>query len=162
FFPTVTLNASVGFEGTGGQELARVAQPLLGDRAGDQPDAVRRRPPPRDLRGGPGPVRRHRRRVPADHAQRPPAGRGQPGDPAHPRTGGRATAARRRLGAAVPAELSLQIFTTRYRGGLDTYLQVITAQTTALSNERNDVDIRRRRMSATVLLIKALGGTWRV
>ena len=40
------------------------------------------------------------------------------------------------------------LFTKRYRGGLDTYLQVITAQTTALGNERNEVDIRRRRMSA--------------
>jgi outer membrane protein TolC len=37
---------------------------------------------------------------------------------------------------------------------------VITAQTTALSNERNDVDILGRRMDASVLLIKALGGGW--
>jgi outer membrane protein TolC len=43
---------------------------------------------------------------------------------------------------------------------LDTYLQVVTAQTTALSNERNDIDIMRRRMDASVLLIKALGGGW--
>ena len=33
---------------------------------------------------------------------------------------------------------------------------MITAQTTALFNERNDVDILRRRMDASVLLIKAL------
>jgi outer membrane protein TolC len=39
---------------------------------------------------------------------------------------------------------------------------VITAQTTALFNERNDVDILRRRMDASVLLIKALGGGWNV
>jgi outer membrane protein TolC len=37
---------------------------------------------------------------------------------------------------------------------------VITAQTIALSNQRNDVDILRRRMDASVLLIKALGGGW--
>jgi outer membrane protein TolC len=60
------------------------------------------------------------------------------------------------------AQQSLQIFTTRYTGGVDTYLQVITAQTIALSNERNDVDILRRRMDASVLLIKALGGGWNV
>jgi outer membrane protein TolC len=35
---------------------------------------------------------------------------------------------------------------------------VSTAQTIAVQNERNDVDILRRRMDASVLLIKALGG----
>jgi len=62
--------------------------------------------------------------------------------------------------AVADAEQSLELFTNRYTGGIDTYLQVITAQTTALSNERNDVDILRRRMDASVLLIKALGGGW--
>jgi outer membrane protein TolC len=56
----------------------------------------------------------------------------------------------------------LQIFTNRYIGGADPYLQVLTAQTIALKNERNDVDILRRRMDASVLLIKALGGGWNV
>jgi NodT family efflux transporter outer membrane factor (OMF) lipoprotein len=60
------------------------------------------------------------------------------------------------------AEESLQIFTNRYIGGRDPYLQVLTAQTIALQNERNDVDILRRRMDASVLLIKALGGGWTV
>jgi NodT family efflux transporter outer membrane factor (OMF) lipoprotein len=55
---------------------------------------------------------------------------------------------------------SLQLFTNRYKGGVDTYLQVITAQTIELANERNDIDIRRRRLEASVLLIKALGGGW--
>jgi NodT family efflux transporter outer membrane factor (OMF) lipoprotein len=52
------------------------------------------------------------------------------------------------------------IFNNRYVGGIDTYLQVVTAQQTALANERNDIDIMRRRMDASVLLIKALGGGW--
>ena len=60
------------------------------------------------------------------------------------------------------ARESLQLFTNRYKGGIDIYLQVITAQTTALSNERNQVDILRRRMDANVLLVKALGGGWNV
>lgn len=55
-----------------------------------------------------------------------------------------------------------QIFNNRYVGGLDTYLQVVTAQQTALANERNDIDIMRRQMDASVLLIKALGGGWDV
>ena len=63
------------------------------------------------------------------------------------------------------ARESLQLFTNRYKGGIDIYLQVITAQTTALSNisnERNRVDILRRRMDTNVLLVKALGGGWNV
>ena len=62
--------------------------------------------------------------------------------------------------ATKSAQESLEIFTNRYTGGADPYLQVLTAQTIALENERNDVDIRRRRMDASVLLIKALGGGW--
>jgi NodT family efflux transporter outer membrane factor (OMF) lipoprotein len=58
------------------------------------------------------------------------------------------------------AEQSLSLFNTRYEGGVDTYLQVITWQTAALQNERNDIDILRRRLEAEVLLIKALGGGW--
>ena len=62
--------------------------------------------------------------------------------------------------ATASAEESLQLFSNRYKGGVDTYLQVITAQTVALQNERNNVDILRRRMDASVLLIKAPGGGW--
>jgi NodT family efflux transporter outer membrane factor (OMF) lipoprotein len=64
--------------------------------------------------------------------------------------------------AVSSSEDSLQLFTNRYKGGVDTYLQVINAQTVALMNERNNVDILRRRMDASVLLIKALGGGWNV
>ncbi len=62
--------------------------------------------------------------------------------------------------ATASAEDSLQLFNQRYRGGVDNYLQVITAQTIALANERNEIDIDRRRMDATVLLVKAVGGGW--
>ena len=64
--------------------------------------------------------------------------------------------------ATAAAQEAQQIFNNRYVGGVDTYLQVITAQTLALNNERNDIDIMRRRMDASVLLIKALGGGWDV
>lgn len=62
--------------------------------------------------------------------------------------------------ATTAAENSLQLSTSRYKGGLVTYLEVITAQNIALQNERAEVDLERRRMDATVLLIKALGGGW--
>jgi NodT family efflux transporter outer membrane factor (OMF) lipoprotein len=58
------------------------------------------------------------------------------------------------------AKNNLRLFTDRFVGGRDNYLQVITAQTAYLDNERNQVEIRRRRMDATVLLVKALGGGW--
>jgi NodT family efflux transporter outer membrane factor (OMF) lipoprotein len=64
--------------------------------------------------------------------------------------------------ATASAQESLQIFKNRYVGGADPYLDVLTAQTIDLQNERNDVDIQRRRMDASVLLIKALGGGWTI
>ena len=64
--------------------------------------------------------------------------------------------------AVLSSQESLQLFTNRYKGGVDTYLQVITAQTIELSNERNAIDILRRRLDASVLLVKALGGGWDV
>ena len=60
------------------------------------------------------------------------------------------------------AKLSLQLSTNRYKGGVDNYLPVLTAQTVALMNERNAIDILRRRMDASLLLVKALGGGWDV
>ncbi len=62
--------------------------------------------------------------------------------------------------AVIAAERSVELFTNRYTGGLVTYLEVVTAQSAALDNERAAVDILRRRMDASVLLIKALGGGW--
>jgi outer membrane protein TolC len=58
------------------------------------------------------------------------------------------------------AKNNLRIFTDRYIGGRDSYLQVITAQTEYLDIARNQVEIRRRRMDASVLLVKTLGGGW--
>ena len=62
--------------------------------------------------------------------------------------------------AVKDAERSLEISTVQYRGGLTNYLQVITAQTSALQNQRSAVEILTRRMIASVSLIQALGGGW--
>ena len=64
--------------------------------------------------------------------------------------------------AVASAKESLQLFTNRYKGRVDTYLQVITAETTLLANELNAIDILQRRADASVLLVKALGGGWDV
>jgi NodT family efflux transporter outer membrane factor (OMF) lipoprotein len=70
------------------------------------------------------------------------------------------TEAQRQQQATASAADTLQLFTNRYVGGVDNYLQVITAQTVLLTNQRNDIDIQRRRMDASVLLVKAIGGGW--
>jgi NodT family efflux transporter outer membrane factor (OMF) lipoprotein len=64
--------------------------------------------------------------------------------------------------AVEAAERSLQQATLRYRGGLASYLEVTFAQSVALQNERTAVGLLTRRMTASVLLIKGLGGGWNV
>jgi NodT family efflux transporter outer membrane factor (OMF) lipoprotein len=68
--------------------------------------------------------------------------------------------ARAQQAAVAAAEHSLELSTNRYKGGVVSYLEVTTAQSTALADERAAVDILRRRMTASVSLIKALGGGW--
>lgn len=58
------------------------------------------------------------------------------------------------------AAQSLNISTIQYKGGVVSYLQVITTQTVALQNQRAAVDILTRRVVASVALIQALGGGW--
>jgi NodT family efflux transporter outer membrane factor (OMF) lipoprotein len=62
--------------------------------------------------------------------------------------------------AVSAAQRSLAVSTAQYKAGTASYLQVITAQTIALQDERSAVDVRTRRMSASVFLIEALGGGW--
>ncbi len=62
--------------------------------------------------------------------------------------------------ATEAAENSQQLAMNRYKGGLVTYLEVITAQSIALTNERTEVDLLQRRMDAAVQLVRALGGGW--
>jgi hypothetical protein len=63
--------------------------------------------------------------------------------------------------AVTAAERSLALAMNRYQAGITTYLEVITAQGAALANERAAVDVLTRRMTASVNLIKGLGGGWR-
>ena len=62
--------------------------------------------------------------------------------------------------AVESAERSTALSLNRYKGGLVTYFEVITAQSIALSDEVTAVNILTRRMNSSVLLIKALGGGW--
>jgi NodT family efflux transporter outer membrane factor (OMF) lipoprotein len=55
---------------------------------------------------------------------------------------------------------SLNINTYQYKGGVTTYLQVLTAQTTLLTNQRTQADIATRQFVSSIQLIRALGGGW--
>jgi NodT family efflux transporter outer membrane factor (OMF) lipoprotein len=62
--------------------------------------------------------------------------------------------------AVASARRSVDLSTTRYKRGITTYLEVLTAQSIALSDERTAADLMTRRMTASVQLVKALGGGW--
>ncbi|RAR52638.1 NodT family efflux transporter outer membrane factor (OMF) lipoprotein [Paraburkholderia unamae] len=62
--------------------------------------------------------------------------------------------------ATAAAQLSLKLTTNRYQAGAVNYLDVVTAQTIALANERNEQQIAGRRLDASVHLLQALGGGW--
>jgi NodT family efflux transporter outer membrane factor (OMF) lipoprotein len=70
------------------------------------------------------------------------------------------TEARQQQQAVTSSQNLLTLSMSRYNGGVDTYLQVITAQAITLNNQQTEINIMQRRMDASVLLIKALGGSW--
>src|SRR6185437_8702869 len=62
--------------------------------------------------------------------------------------------------AVTSAQQQMEIATKLYKRGLDPYLNVIQAQTVMLSSELTSANLVTRRMTASVLLVKALGGGW--
>ncbi len=58
------------------------------------------------------------------------------------------------------ARQSVALTTNQYKAGIVSYLNVALVQATALTNERTAVDVLNRRLAASVLLVKALGGGW--
>ena len=62
--------------------------------------------------------------------------------------------------AVKAARQSAKISLNQYKEGIVSYLDVVTAMTISLSNERTAIDITSRRMVASGLLIKGLGGGW--
>ena len=58
------------------------------------------------------------------------------------------------------AERNLEAAMTRYKAGLDPYLNVINAQTLLLSTQQNAVTFRVQRVVASIQLIRDLGGGW--
>jgi len=62
--------------------------------------------------------------------------------------------------AVSAARRSVDLSMNQYRAGIIGYLEVVTVQTILLVNERTAIDILGRRLAASVLLIKAIGGGW--
>jgi NodT family efflux transporter outer membrane factor (OMF) lipoprotein len=62
--------------------------------------------------------------------------------------------------SVVSAQRALTVSTAQYKAGTTSYLTVIQTQATALAAERTAVDLLTRRLTASVLLVQALGGGW--
>jgi outer membrane protein, multidrug efflux system len=62
--------------------------------------------------------------------------------------------------AVIASTTALQQSLDRYTAGIVTYLEVATTETTALQTQLSAINIRTRRLNASVLLVKALGGGW--
>ncbi len=69
-------------------------------------------------------------------------------------------AAKTQQAAVTDSRRALELANNRYVGGLTTYLDVITAQSTLLSNERLATQLLGEQMVTSVYLVKALGGAW--
>ena len=54
----------------------------------------------------------------------------------------------------------LRIATDRYRLGLDPYLNIISAQTSVLTSEQTEINLKMQQLTTTMQLIEALGGGW--
>jgi outer membrane protein TolC len=62
--------------------------------------------------------------------------------------------------AIASAERYYNVANSRYETGLDTYLNVLTAQNTLLADRQSAIALRINRITASVQLIQALGGGW--
>jgi NodT family efflux transporter outer membrane factor (OMF) lipoprotein len=58
------------------------------------------------------------------------------------------------------AQHSYDISNQRYKGGVTSYLEVLTAEATLLENQRTAIDLQTRQFASSVGLVRALGGGW--
>jgi NodT family efflux transporter outer membrane factor (OMF) lipoprotein len=62
--------------------------------------------------------------------------------------------------ALASARKALEVVSNQYQAGTVSYLNVVAAQSTALSSEQNLLNVRNRRLAATNTLLKNLAGRW--
>jgi len=58
------------------------------------------------------------------------------------------------------AQHSFDLSGQRYKGGVTSYLEVLTAEATLLQNQRTAIDLETRQFVASVGLVRSLGGGW--
>ena len=155
FYPTVTLSASSGFESSSLAKWFTAASHFWSVGPGISQtvfDGGLRRAQTDAARAAYDATRRD---VSPDRAGRVPGRRGQPGRAPHPGGGGAVQDE-----AVKAARKSVDLTTNQYKAGTVNYLNVITVQTIALTDEITAIQILGRRMAAAVLLVQALGGGW--
>jgi NodT family efflux transporter outer membrane factor (OMF) lipoprotein len=64
--------------------------------------------------------------------------------------------------AVAAAQNSFDISNARYKGGVTSYLEVLTAEAALLQNQSTAISIETRRFAASVGLVRSLGGGWDV
>jgi NodT family efflux transporter outer membrane factor (OMF) lipoprotein len=64
--------------------------------------------------------------------------------------------------AVASAQHSLDVSNQRYKGGVTSYLEVLTAEATLIQNQRTAVDLQTRQFVSSVGLVRSLGGGWDV
>jgi NodT family efflux transporter outer membrane factor (OMF) lipoprotein len=62
--------------------------------------------------------------------------------------------------AVASAQRSYDLSKARYKGGVTSYLEVLTAESALLQNQRTSLDLQTRQFVASVGLVRALGGGW--
>jgi outer membrane protein TolC len=62
--------------------------------------------------------------------------------------------------AVESAQHSFDLSNQRYKGGVTSYLEVLTAESTLLQNQRTALDLQTRQFVASVGLVRSLGGGW--
>jgi len=64
--------------------------------------------------------------------------------------------------AVASAQHSFDLSNQRYKGGVTSYLEVLTAEAALLQNQRTDLDLQTRQFVSSVGLVRSLGGGWDV
>ena len=156
FFPTLTLSRERRRCRAPASAPLRLLQPRLVGRPGRLRDHLRRRPAPRH-------------RAPVHRASTTPTSptTGRPCSPPSSRwrtTSPPSASSPQQISSSSRPSHSAQQFvdleTARYQTGIDPYINVVTAQTTLLTDQQTLTNLHTQVMTASVQLIEALGGGW--
>jgi NodT family efflux transporter outer membrane factor (OMF) lipoprotein len=64
--------------------------------------------------------------------------------------------------AVLSAQHSFDVSNQRYKGGVTSYLEVLTAENTLILNQRTEANLKSRKFASSDELIRSLGGGWDV